>query len=305
MLYPRVLCILSVIAASTVRSSVLFSDDFSYPDGALVEVAGGKWTTHSGTPGQARVAGAQLQLSQRNSEDVSVLLPGGTGITNAAVAYYARFSVLFTALPSGPNGTYFAHFKDGSPTTGLRCRIFATTNGAAVGSFRCGIAAAANAASGWLPDDLHLSTKYTLICRMDRASNASTLWLNPASEADPGAASTDEAAVKAAVAFAFRESLAGGAGIGELTVDDLIIATTFAEVVESPAGWRASISLEDPIVHLRWPASSDQSYSVWYAESGALEWGLLASDLWFWDGVGAFDEFRQESGLRFYRVSSP
>jgi Immunoglobulin domain len=67
------------------------------------------------------------------------------------------------------------------------------------------------------------------------ADNQSTLWLNPNAETDPGATSTDEAAPKTVAAIAFRQSLASGAGMGELAVDDLVVATEFAELL-SDAG---------------------------------------------------------------------
>ena len=211
------------------HGSVVFSDDFSYPDGPLVTVSDGRWKTHSGTVGQVEVVSGQISLSQKKSEDVNAPFPDGPIGPIQALAMYAGFKVNFSTLPTGANGTYFAHFKDTTATTGLRCRIFASTNGAPSGSFRLGIAAATNTATSMLARDLELHTVYQVTCRMLLGNNSSTLWVQPNAETDPGTTSTDEATPKPAVAFAFRESLAGG-GMGELTVDDLVVATTFAEV---------------------------------------------------------------------------
>lgn len=219
-------CLCAVFALSSARGGVLFSETFSYPNGPLVTVANGRWKTHSGTAEQVEVISGELKLSQKKSEDVSAPIQ-----VNAAAmsAVYAAFKVRFSALPTGSNGAYFAHFKDGAATTGLRCRIFATTNGAAGGSFRIGVAAAASKASVFFPGDLQLQKSYRIVSRMTLANNASTLWLNPRTESDPSVTAVDEASPKAALAFALRQSLASGSGMGELAIDDLVISTTFAE----------------------------------------------------------------------------
>ena len=124
------------------HAGVILSDTFSYPDGPLVTVSGGKWSTHSGSPAQVDVAGGMIHLTQAESEDVNASLDGQPYGPSSGVNLYARFVVNFSSLPSG-DGTYFAHFKDNT-ATGFRCKVFATTNGAAPGSFRLGIAAAAN-----------------------------------------------------------------------------------------------------------------------------------------------------------------
>lgn len=218
-----------------IEAGVLFSEDFSYPDGPLVTVANGEWKTHSGTAGQALVSSGELKLSQSQSEDVSAPFPDGIQGPEQAAALYAAFKVTFSALPTGAKGGYFAHFKDGAATTGLRCRIFATTNGAAPGSFQLGIAAAASEASSMVAQNLKPGVSYKLVCRMALADNVCTLWINPTSEDRPSATSTDEATVKAVTAFAFRQSRSSGSGMGEVTVDNLKVATSFTETMLASA----------------------------------------------------------------------
>lgn len=225
------------------NAGVLFTETFAYSDGALVSVAQGRWKAHSGSAGQAEVVSGALELSEKKTEDVSAPFPSGVQGPDQVAALYASFTAAFSGLPSGKGG-YFAHFKDAAATTGLRCRIFATTHGAAPGKFRVGIAAAASAASSVLEQDLSLGVSYRLVCRMTLADNVCTLWVNPASENPRGATSSDKpATVKSATAFAFRQSRSSGSGMGELRVDDLRVATTFAETLAASTPARPKAAL--------------------------------------------------------------
>lgn len=226
----RVLLSFVLLLPTLLNAGVLFTEAFSYPDGPLVTVADGRWKTHSGTPGQAEVDSGALHLSEKETEDVSAPFPSGLQGPSQTAALYASFKAVLTALPSGPKGGYFAHFKDAAATTGIRCRIFATTDGAAPGMFRLGIASAASTASSVVAQDLKLGVSCQVVCRMTLADNVCTLWINPVSESQPGASSSDTATAKSVAAFAFRQSRSGGSGMGELKVDDLRVATTFAEV---------------------------------------------------------------------------
>jgi len=221
------------------QAGVLFTETFSYPDGPLVTAAEGRWKTHSGTPNQTQVQSGALHLSEKNTEDISAPLGSEILGPDQIAALYAAFKAVFTGPPSGPKGGYFAHFKDGAATTGFRCRIFATTDGAAPGTFRLGIASAAGAASSVVPQDLKFGMSYQLVCRMTLADNSCTLWINPASERHPSATSSDKATAKSVVAFAFRQSRSSGSGMGELKVDDLRVATTFAEALPASAAIQA------------------------------------------------------------------
>ena len=111
------------------HAEVLFSDNFTYPDGPLVTIAGARWSTHSGTAGQVEIVSGAIGLTQSKSEDVSAMLAGQPYLASSNAVLYARCVVSFQSLPKGPNGGYFAHFKDDA--TGFRGRVFATTNGAA------------------------------------------------------------------------------------------------------------------------------------------------------------------------------
>ena len=54
--------------AAQARASVIFSDNFTYPDGPLVGAPGSPWANHSGTAGQVNVTSNQVELTQRRPD---------------------------------------------------------------------------------------------------------------------------------------------------------------------------------------------------------------------------------------------
>ncbi|MFO1501260.1 MAG: immunoglobulin domain-containing protein [Verrucomicrobiota bacterium] len=227
------IAVCTFLHAHSICAGLLFTDDFSYPDGPLVTVSNGRWRTHSGTTAQAAVVAGELQLAQSHSEDVSTVLAAGPLSATNATALYAAFTARFMVPPTGAAGGYFAHFKDATPTMGLRCRVFVTTNGAAPDTVRVGIAAGTNSASAVWGQALKLNSPYRLVCRLVLSNNLSTLWINPRSERDTSITSTDEVTVKSVSAFALRQSLASGNGMGSLAIDNLSVATSFAETFQN------------------------------------------------------------------------
>lgn len=224
----------ALLAAANPRlqADVLLDEPFGYPDGPLVEVSAGKWSSHSGTSGPVTVASEAITLSQSQAEDVNAALPGGPFTAVSATVLYVKFTARFSALPNG-DGTYFAHFKDSS-NTGFRGRIFASVTGAAEGRFRLGISESANSPGAMLETDLELDTPLVVILRYDVASAASTLWVNATTETDPAVTASDDGSPLSIAAFAFRQSLSSGNGMGTLTVDDLRVATRFEELLGVP-----------------------------------------------------------------------
>jgi len=221
----------AVLAVWPLRAAVVLDEPFDYPDGSLITVSGGRWSSHSGTAGQVDVAAGAVRLTQAETEDVNALLGGGPYAADSGAVLYAKFTVRFTALPDGA-GTYFAHFKDGS--TGFRAKVFASVSGAAAGKFRLGISRATNSPNAFFERDLSLDTPYVVVVRYDTATTASTLWVDPAAESDPAVSATDDNATPVSVvAFALRQSLSAGNGMGTLVLDDLRVATSFAELFGS------------------------------------------------------------------------
>jgi endonuclease/exonuclease/phosphatase family metal-dependent hydrolase len=222
-------CILLFLSAILADAVVIFSDSFTYPDGALTNVAAGVWIEHSaGTPLQ--VISGQAQISSSLSEDVHAALTNQPYTTGGGTTLYASFTVSFTSLPTA-GGSYFANFNSSGS---FRCLVWASTVNAVAGSFRLGVGntTAATAASGQLPTDLALNTPYTIVIRCNVGMGQSTLWLNPASEADVSVSASDTTTAVSISNFSLRQA----SGEGTLRLDNLIIGTSFSDVVPGSPG---------------------------------------------------------------------
>ena len=223
--------VLSALCAWNASATVLFSDDFNYLDGSLSgpsSVSGGTWFTHSATAsqtGQVDVASSRVNLTATEGEDVSATL---FGAPYSSGTLYFSMLVNFSALPAGAGG-YFANFGD--VATGFRARLFATTVGAASGSYRLAINNGSTAISATFGTDLSLGSEYQAVVRYDLTAVSTTLWVNPLAELDPSVAASDVVTGIAVSRIALRQSTATGNGMGVLTVDNVRVATTFNEVI--------------------------------------------------------------------------
>lgn len=221
------LCLIALLAGvSAARADIVFSDGFTYPDGNLVGAPGSPWSTHSGS-GAVVIQSGQIELSRSREEDVNALLTGGPyASTGPVTALYTGFTARFTALPSNL-GSYFAHLN----TSGARARIWAATTNAAPGSFRLSVgnSTGATATTGQVQTDLLLNTDYTVVVRYELATGLSTIWVNPSAETDPGVTAADSpgTSLPSISTFAFRQT----GGIGIMLIDNLVIGTSFADVV--------------------------------------------------------------------------
>jgi hypothetical protein len=81
-----------------------------------------------------------------------------------------------------------------------------------------------------------LGTTYKVVIKLDSnvgANGSGTLWLNPTQETDPSVTATDKSYIDPWQDFALRQaSTSQGAGVE--TVDNLLVGTTFADVVAVP-----------------------------------------------------------------------
>ncbi|HPY29633.1 MAG TPA: hypothetical protein PLT00_06060 [Verrucomicrobiota bacterium] len=234
-------------AASLAPGALIWNEPFDYPDGSLILVSGGVWTNHSGAPEQVDVASGKVNLTQSEAEDVSAGLPGGPYSGEGVL--FASFVVNFSMPPVGTGG-YFWHYRD-TGTTMFRARVFAVPNGS---TYRVGIANGGNAPVV-IPTDLDLNTDVKLVVRIINGTN-STLWINPTSEASSAnrADANDNTSAVPLHSVCLRQSLSSGNGMGTLTLDDLRIGTTFADV--QTIGGPPSISgLVD--VHLPWNTATE------------------------------------------------
>ena len=220
------ICSALLLLAIPAPGALVFNDRFDYPDGPITDPPSSSWTSHGGTAGQVNVSDGAVALTQSESEDVNAPLSGGPYNTGNL---YGSLVVNFIGLPGGEGG-FFLHFKDAGTTQ--KARVYASTNGAAHGFFRLGIANGSGTPN-YIAEDLSPTTSYRVVIRYHAAAPThSTLWIDPASEETTTrratAADTDRSANVSAIAL--RQSLASGDGIGNLYVDDLIVGTEFGDV---------------------------------------------------------------------------
>jgi hypothetical protein len=233
----------------TVVPAIVFADAFNYADGSLLTNSGFLYTTFSGTTGDMQVVSGKLLLTESRTEDAGAALTNGPYATSSGVVLYAGLTVNFSTIP---DSTYFAFFKDNSTT--FRGKIFATTNGAASGSFRFAVMNTGSSLASTNPifaQDIALNTNHRVILRYEVATGLSMLWVDPASESDPSITANDFQGPASISSFAFRQAN----GLGALSVDDLLVGTSFANVLGSlPPRLRIARSGNDVII--AWPASA-------------------------------------------------
>ncbi len=233
----------------TVTLRDLLVEPFDYPDGSVVD-GSSLWSTHSGTTGQVQVVSGKLEITEAQSEDINAPLAGAPYDPSSGLNLYVSFAVNFSELPGSGSGNYFAHFKDDG--SGFRAKIYANTDNAGTDMFRLGIINVSGAPVQF-PLDLSLGTTYLVVVRYNVETASSVLWVNPTSEADPGAVAIDSGATSVIVtSFAFRES----GNIGAMAIDDLVVATTFEAVLPEPG---VSLTIQAPAgggLEISWPAAA-------------------------------------------------
>ena len=208
---------------------VQFSDTFPYPDGLITVGSSSVWLSHSGgAANDALIVDFKLVLNYTNAMDVNAYFRSDflAATPASGTVLYSKFNVKFLSLPGTNGGSYFAHFKD-TGISNFRGRVYALTDGAAAGKFRLGVANQSGSVSSVYPQDLDLNTTYTVVTRIVVANGKSTLWINPRTESSDSVTATDQTGGTDLYTYCFRQD----SGIGVLTVDDLVIGTTFTEAV--------------------------------------------------------------------------
>lgn len=236
-----VLALLAFVGVTlSVHASLVYSNSFGYPDGALDTVSVGSplglWYWHSGITNQLQVVGGQAVVGGANTEDMSSYitnsafpLPFANGPGNGSL--YASFTINMTALPAGSGGTYFFHFRD-TGTMNFRARTWAATNGAAAGNYRVGISAAGNT-TVFVPLDIPLNEPHKVVVRWSLEQTNATVWVDPISESSmvnrADSADTSLPGAFSAYNVCLREGSASQSA-GTLNFDNLLIGTAYTDV---------------------------------------------------------------------------
>jgi len=230
----KILTIIGLAAATLTgaQATVLIQDSFP-TNGDVVgttPAVGGVWQNLSGTAGSLDVTGNRLQINPVSTEDAESDFAAASSLT-----LYSgfTFNLSAAALPT-ISGDYFAAFRDGSGYDG---RIFAMApTGTAVGKYRLGLSNSASTASVFWASDLDPGTDYRVVVRFTQngATDFVSLWIDPVDDSSTSISTTAEALSATLTAFAFRQA---GTAAGASSIDDLVVATTFAEAIPEPSTW--------------------------------------------------------------------
>ena len=230
----------AIFAAIQAHATVITNDTFSYANGDLNVVSGGIWSNFNGTTA-LNVTNGQAFVTGLNSKDDQLRFDGGPHSNDVL---YAGFNVnaqtLATSVANG-GGAYFALFKDDT-TFNFTARVEAT-NFTSLGSVRFGIANQAsvstNAGVAYWASTTATGTLHRIVVRLDLSGAvlSSTLWLDPTLETDTSITATDLGVIVPSTnynvqAYGLRQSNAQQGGV---LVDELIIGTSFADVVPEPS----------------------------------------------------------------------
>jgi hypothetical protein len=185
--------LLTVLAALSVRSQVLFQDSTNYPyaDG-LIE-GQGQWYCYSprANPGlNTFVTNNVLYLVDTTTND-AVAAPTN-GWVNTSEFNFASFQLNVTQLPTSTNGGYFCEFQNINDTNDV-CHVFVDTRNTGVpGTYRLGIGNFATSFTGLQPPinypmDLATGITYTVVVLYDTNQDdltfvGATLWINPSQQ---------------------------------------------------------------------------------------------------------------------------
>ncbi|WP_179343330.1 T9SS type A sorting domain-containing protein [Winogradskyella ursingii] len=146
------------------------SDDFSYPDGALV--GNGSWANESGTAGTLLVSGGQALVSQDNGSEDAELKFADDLATDVVTA---TFDIVVTA-PGAITGTdfeYFAHFSNDT-NTNFRSRVDVIAPTLA-GDYTLGLSASSSTNEVFIPVDFSFGAVVSVELSFDLDSGISSL----------------------------------------------------------------------------------------------------------------------------------
>jgi len=234
------------ILTAAATNGILLADDFSYADGSIVTNSLGNtpypWQPNTGLTGQVQVVSGKLLLTNNGSEDIYRFFTNAPYATNSGQVLYTRFVVNLSTLPTASGiGEYFSHVYAFSGQ--YRARLFANTNGAAPGKYRINITSAGFAGGGF-PQDLSLNEPHVVIARYNTATAEATLWVDPASESSTSVNALDVSTPTTVYGISFRQQ----SGIGSMSIDDLLVGSSFGEVfldVPNANADLASLTLSD------------------------------------------------------------
>lgn len=211
-----------LIAASTSWSSVLIHEPFTYPDGLLGSQGG--WSIYIGTNSPVAVSNGAISLVSGAGNRQQIALPLGARLSSGKVfvsydlkvsAYNAPY--FYSQLSSADNQTFAKVFLI-APAAGGNYRLSIGNN-----NF--------SAPEDLATADLQFNTAYKVVVSYDYDTGLSELWVNPSSESSPKLSSIGDINPGRGVN---QLIFAQGSSNAVQTLDNLIVATSFTEVLSAP-----------------------------------------------------------------------
>ena len=226
-------------AASGASGAILVSDPFDYADGNLNEVATPPdWGTHSGLNPQMVVSGRVLIDDGRNADHNRQFSAVTAGTLYAA----ADVTVNPADLPQTPTTAtdgYFYHFGPPHPTlappnlgTEFRGRVWAVP-GTVPGTARFALSTTSGVATAYT-SDFDAGTPHRIVVSYDFATGNSQLWLDPATNDAIATLTGNPDSARPTGGISGIALRSGNSTQGDVFVDNVIVADTFAEAAAIP-----------------------------------------------------------------------
>jgi hypothetical protein len=221
-----------VLAAIPSSATILLTDSFAYADGLLQTTGSANWTTSdysggTGAAGNLNVAGGAVSFvdDADTTRRIVYQSPLSEPVTSGTVYFSYTFNASAASTTSG--GQRISGLGD-STTESMRGQVWLKA-GSAAGTFLLGItnSSGSGSAAVWWGSDLVINTDYQVVVEYDRSAGTSQLWLDPVSIASTSITDgTTSGSSRSSMVLYNRTNV----NLGSYSIDDLVVATTFAEV---------------------------------------------------------------------------
>ncbi|MBK1853495.1 PEP-CTERM sorting domain-containing protein [Verrucomicrobiaceae bacterium 5K15] len=208
------------LAPLSAQSAIIFSENFdSIPDGDLS--ADSNWTAFSGADGSVDVTSGVVTGLGSDAEDVS------RGFSETSGVYFG----IDINVSDDASSDYIMGFRDG---TGQAARFFLSGDGSEIALGVNSAGTGSSSAGATSTSTFSLNTDVRIVGYADGNGTVSA-WINPglADSAMPDVTFTN-ADVGALDGFFLRQGGSWDNGGASWTADNLVVATTFDEVIAVP-----------------------------------------------------------------------
>lgn len=252
------LLLASALAGASAFGNVLIYDSFSYSDGNLAGRGG--WSAWAGITSPIAVSGGTISVVSGAGNREDIILPWGARLA-AGQKIYAAFDLKVSAFTTNH---YFAHFRGVDASQPGRIFLTAPVAG---GNFRVGVSNnSASAPTGVFNQDLSFGVTYKVIVAYDFDLGTTELWVNPASENSAKAVSTEIVQALPLAQFGLRQ----GTQVSSQVIDNLIIGTTFGDVLTAPVAGTPVQGLGQPAYLVAY--TTDEDVTAAFPSARPFDW---------------------------------